>query len=611
VLLWGCCFYCRLACVAEADFSPTGCGPEALSKPFSLLQSPKSLLVSQKTPQVPPLAEGPVLVQRRLRLGHLGASDRLQDVNKEAELVEMIGGERDTSRSSAPAAGRLNSTSSTPGPPTFIQLGSILYEHKGHAVASVQLPHATFSASASPLTDASSAQALPELAGTQAQLDSAADVKSRGVGMDTGLTYSTSSGTGVAQPAGGSESAVAGVASNWIPTHLSSVTNSSTPHWKALVDATRPEAASLEVPRKEQSLIFVGSVMLSLLPFVFLVGLVWSGASWVRLRNGRLATDLRKQAEAVCLSTGRDIQNMFVTDAGGRLASNATSSGVLMRLQGRVVAEAGSSLTAPLSCQPCVLYSASVSHHRRDDDVHKPPIAFHSAGIDFQIQLSDDPEIRLTVHSHDVNLFDVVGGRSSHERTFAEAPDSWRGFVLAHASAGLDTSAHFAKSAGLGADGSLLDFHERSLLRGAAVTCIGEVVRDRGGGLNMYPWRPRAPNADHGNFNEFIARDLAGEPSGEGAAWPQRVCQKLWGRNLSRREAVKSDPSISALAGSVLVSDDPSLMIKEECLGYCCGRLQQHLCNCQSLSSPCCLGRCRRRRPEQDGWLEEAVASMP
>merc|ERR1719359_834314 len=111
-------------------------------------------------------------------------------------------------------------------------------------------------------------------------------------------------------------------------------------------------------------------------------------------------------------------------------AKSEMKSGVLMRIQGRVVSESQGSLVAPLSGQQCVMYSASISHQRHDG-IHQP-VAFRSESTDFAIELSGSPHLRIMVHSHDVILFDMVGGKRVRECALAEAPDSWRAFLLAH-----------------------------------------------------------------------------------------------------------------------------------------------------------------------------------
>merc|ERR1719436_1104149 len=102
-----------------------------------------------------------------------------------------------------------------------------------------------------------------------------------------------------------------------------------------------------------------------------------------------------------------------------------------MRVQGRVVASPGTALTAPFSGRSCVMYSASVTRYGRRDGVHQPPLAFHMASADFAIQLTDMPEVVVRVHGHDVSLFDMAEGQYKCEHGFKDAPDAWRGFVLA------------------------------------------------------------------------------------------------------------------------------------------------------------------------------------
>merc|ERR1719359_546426 len=141
-------------------------------------------------------------------------------------------------------------------------------------------------------------------------------------------------------------------------------------------------------------------------------------------------------------------------------AKSEMKSGVLMRIQGRVVSESQGSLVAPLSGQQCVMYSASISHQRHDG-IHQP-VAFRSESTDFEVELSDAPHIRIAVHSHDVVLFDMADGKRVQECCLSEAPDSWQEFLLSHCVPGQDASSGVA----LGRSDSLLDFRESALMQG-------------------------------------------------------------------------------------------------------------------------------------------------
>merc|ERR1719401_2245080 len=115
-------------------------------------------------------------------------------------------------------------------------------------------------------------------------------------------------------------------------------------------------------------------------------------------------------------------------------------------------------LVAPISCRPCVMYSASVSHHRQDG-VHQPPIAFHSHGVNFAIEVSENPHIKVEVHSQDVALFDMAAGRFSCEQAFAEASESRVAFTLQHCNPVKNQSMNDVE---LGFDGKL-EFRECAL----------------------------------------------------------------------------------------------------------------------------------------------------
>merc|ERR1740117_951930 len=110
-----------------------------------------------------------------------------------------------------------------------------------------------------------------------------------------------------------------------------------------------------------------------------------------------------------------------------------------MRLRGKVVTKAAKQppLSSPMSARQCVLYSASVSQ-QNDNGVHSPPLAFHAARMDFAIELTnpDGAVVRLEVNGQDASLFDMVGGRTGGESTFAKASDSWRSFIISHPAPG-------------------------------------------------------------------------------------------------------------------------------------------------------------------------------
>lgn len=252
---------------------------------------------------------------------------------------------------------------------------------------------------------------------------------------------------------------------------------------------------------------------------------------------------IREKAEKLKVTHSAELEDMFPVVKG---AKSEMKSGVLMRIQGRVVSESQGSLVAPLSGQQCVMYSASISHQRHDG-IHQP-VAFRSESTDFAIEMRGSPNLRITVHSHDVGLFDMVGGKLAREHTLAEAPDAWRAFLLAHCVPGQDASSGVA----LGPDDSLLDFRESALDQGVEVTCIGEIARDRNGNLSLYPWRPTPNKVAPGGLLEFVREDVARKPtlSQEVTARIKSFARSIWPQP-SRRES---------LVGRVMISDDPSFL---------------------------------------------------
>ncbi|CAE8599749.1 unnamed protein product, partial [Polarella glacialis] len=189
------------------------------------------------------------------------------------------------------------------------------------------------------------------------------------------------------------------------------------------------------------------------------------------------------------ISSGADLQSMF--------AAQPLHPGILTRVEGRVVADDGCALAGPFSERQCVFYSASVSQQRHDGII-QPPLAFHSAGADFVVELKDAPHIRLLVSSSDVALFNMSKGLQEKEEIFSVAPKGWCGFVLEHMLPSPDASAHFKNCLDLGSDGVALEFRECALLAGSMVTCVGQVTRDRNGALRLLPWKPQlaAPGAE-------------------------------------------------------------------------------------------------------------------
>merc|ERR1712232_803340 len=200
-------------------------------------------------------------------------------------------------------------------------------------------------------------------------------------------------------------------------------------------------------------------------------------------------------AQQIRVTSGADVEDMFKSQLSS--LGNTAHRGSPMRLQGKIKSEPeATQLQAPFSGRPCVIFSASTSQNR-SDGVHQPPVAFNSAGIDFTIELLGSPSVTVAVHSQDVSLFDMASGRVASEQPFDEAPDAWRSFTLAHLMPRQDSASGCMAHADGGIVGQgPLEFNECSLAIGSTVTCIGEITRDRTGGLHLYPWRPPSVPAE-------------------------------------------------------------------------------------------------------------------
>jgi hypothetical protein len=230
---------------------------------------------------------------------------------------------------------------------------------------------------------------------------------------------------------------------------------------------------------------------------------IWSWRATSCRPRDSLSRAMRKKLEKMRVATGPEVRSALTVSVDD--SDKESSPGVLMRIQGRVVSRTAGDFTAPLSGRSCVLYSASVSQHRHDG-VHQPPVAFHSAARDFAVQLDDCPEMMLDVLGQDVFTFDMDGGRYACELSFENAPDSWRGFVLAHLTPGVEggsthqvvgsATSKSLNAVDLAAHGPL-DFKECALVIGTRVTCVGEVVRERNGRLCLRPWTPPLETGNH------------------------------------------------------------------------------------------------------------------
>lgn len=248
----------------------------------------------------------------------------------------------------------------------------------------------------------------------------------------------------------------------------------------------------------------------------------------------RQATNVRAKTELMVASRGAELRSMFGVagenesdDAKAKAATDVQPMrpGMLMRVQGRVVAKPGTSLMAPFSSRHCVLYSASASHQRHDS-VHQPPLAFFSSHSDFEIEALDEPGLTLAVHGQDVSLFDMGAGLHCCEHAFSSAPVSLRGFVIAHPAIAAAPACGQTGQA-LGSDGLLIDFRECALVVGSVVTCVGEVARDRCGRLGLVPWQPAPQALGYATHHDpLVGRVMiSDDPSliGATAAWRARA----------------------------------------------------------------------------------------
>jgi len=286
-----------------------------------------------------------------------------------------------------------------------------------------------------------------------------------------------------------------------------------------------------------------GQAPLGLLAASLLAAAAVSASSLVCAWGRRLdeCAALRRRVEKVQLISGGTVEKLFglAPDAplfgGARAASEdaevgladcsaGSCPGVLLRIRGRVISRHERTLVAPISGRPCAVYSASVSPQRQDG-VHPQPVAHHSEGTDFLIEIADAPHLRVKVHHQDTKLFSMVGGHVSCEQPFSEASDSRVDFVLSHLTPGPEMSGGMLNRASAGIDGTL-EFKESALLIGSYVTAVGELCRDKDGSLQLYPWRP-----------------------------PPCSTRRSFGK-----KAAAAAPVRDLLAGRVLASDDPSLL---------------------------------------------------
>lgn len=292
----------------------------------------------------------------------------------------------------------------------------------------------------------------------------------------------------------------------------------------------------------------MGLVVVAMAPVAQLGGV--SLAFW---RRSSGSSSLCCKVGGMRVAGAKEIKCMFggINSSNEHLAKFPLHTGNLTRVQARVKATPGNALTAPFSGRQCVSYSASVSQ-RRHDSVHPPPLAFHKASTDFLLEVASTPPMLINVAGQDVSLFDMSDGLQVTEQAFVSAPNTWRGFVLAHLVPSADATAHFNSCAELSPEGAPLEFRESALLVGSTVTCVGEMVRDANGRLCLQPLRSLPPQTEE-------ALEQAPVPSKRSKSWLSRAVS--WLAFLHRsRELSKANKE--GLIGHVMVSDQPSLVGK-------------------------------------------------
>lgn len=313
----------------------------------------------------------------------------------------------------------------------------------------------------------------------------------------------------------------------------------------ATVEVNLTSIAAAPLPGKEAPVVVVQlskvKLLVGLTVALTVVGSVLAAA--VTLLRGPTSGDgeLHRRVEEIRVTGGAELRSMFGLSGGGPPPEQALSPGILMRIRGRVVAGAEGPLQAPFSSRACAMYSASVSRGRHDG-IQPPPLAFHSAGHDFEVQLTDAPRMSVAVHSHDVSLFGMSEGLQVHDLPFAGAPESWRRFVLDRLVPIAGPTAHFESCEDLGSAGRPLQFRECALPVGSEATLVGEVAREPGGALRLRPWRPPSSPKRRGAAGPLCGHVMASDcPSLLGGApaslplhpgllqrWAQRAPQAPW-----------------------------------------------------------------------------------
>lgn len=289
---------------------------------------------------------------------------------------------------------------------------------------------------------------------------------------------------------------------------------------------------------------FISSLDTSCLTFGWLLlALAFLALFWVKERHfgGPLRDRFCQEVARIPIIKAVDFRTLFVSpDAISEQYAEPIRSGALSRIEGRIVASSPG-LRMPLSSSDdlTVFYSASVSQ-KRHDGIHEPPLAFHSAGIDFCIETRDG--VQVSVRGEDISLFSMGAGLKEWRQAFSDAPAPCRSFVVEHLVPSADASMHFKKCLDLGGDGQALEFREAALLVGSTVTAVGEVIQERNGAFRLCPWRPE--------------EDLLKESSPKASAWFKEGI-------TSRFASKKSSKSMTeSLVGRVFISDNVKLQGK-------------------------------------------------
>merc|ERR1740138_454808 len=123
---------------------------------------------------------------------------------------------------------------------------------------------------------------------------------------------------------------------------------------------------------------------------------------------------------------------------------------------------------------------------------------------------------------------------------------------------GKDGTSHATSHMDVNAQGQL-EFCECALVTGSVVTCVGEITRDRNGGLSLYPWRPAAI-APAKEAAKQAAKEAARQCN-LGGPW-LGVAMPLVTPSFSDGGSSEEKEPWEALAGHVWISDDPALFME-------------------------------------------------